>query len=101
MCAIFAWKYDVLDAATAPDVDGPSTTRTLLFAMYFCATACAAAGPCSTGVSPRTNLTLRPKPFASVLTAYLAQDPCSAPRNPAPPVTGVTSGRVMVFLQLN
>ena len=35
MWAIFAWKYVALDAATAPDVDGPSTTRTLLSATYF------------------------------------------------------------------
>src|SRR6478609_10487160 len=100
MCAIFAWKYDELEAATAPDVDGPRTTRTLLSAMYFWARACAGAGPCSTGVSPSTNLTFSPSGFASVLTAYFAHAPCSAPRKPAPPVTGVTSGSVMVLVQL-
>src|SRR3954465_12956029 len=100
MCAIFAWKYDELDAATAPDVDGPRTTSTLLSAMYFWASACAGAGPCSTGVSPRTNLTFSPSGFASLLTANFAHAPCSAPRNPAPPVTGVTSGSVIVLLQL-
>ena len=30
MCAIPAWKYVVLDAATAPDVDGPRIATTLL-----------------------------------------------------------------------
>src|SRR3954453_20453834 len=100
MCAIFAEKYVELDAATAPDVDGPSTTRTLLSATYFWARACAGAGPCSTGVSPSTNLTFSPSGFASVLTAYLAHEPCSAPRKPAPPVTGVTRGSVIVLLQL-
>ena len=29
------FERDALDAATAPDVDGPSTTRTLLSATYF------------------------------------------------------------------
>src|SRR3954447_1648341 len=101
MCAIFAWKYVVLDAATAPEVDGPRTTSTLGFATYFCASACAGAGPCSTGVSPRTNFTLRCSFGASSGTASFAQLPCSAPRKPAPPVTGVTSGRVIVLLQLN
>src|SRR5882762_678942 len=100
MCAIFAWKYVVLDAATAPDVDGPSSTRTLLSATYFWARACAGAGPCSTGVSPSTNLTFSPSGFASVLTAYFDHAPCSAPRKPAPPVTGVTRGSVIVLLQL-
>src|SRR5437764_5533906 len=100
MCAIFAWKYVELDAATAPDVDGPSSTSTLLSATYFWASACAGAGPCSTGVSPSTNLTFSPSGFARVLTAYFAHAPCSAPRRPAPPVTGVTRGSVIVLLQL-
>src|SRR3954470_8379822 len=100
MCAIFAWKYDELDAATAPEVDGPRTTSTLLSAMYFWASDCAGAGPCSTGVSPSTSLTFSPRGFASVLTAYFDHAACSAPRNPAPPVTGVTSGSVIVLLQL-
>src|SRR4051794_10818255 len=68
--------------------------------MYFCASVCAGAGPCSTGVSPPTSLTFRCMPGASVLTAYLAQLICSAPRKPAPPVNGVTNGIVIVLLQL-
>ncbi len=74
MCAIFAWKYDELEAATAPDVDGPRTTSTFLSATYFWASACAGAGPCSTGVSPSTNLTFSPSGFASVLDRVLR--PC-------------------------
>src|SRR5258705_4056102 len=100
MCAIFAEKYVELDAATAPDVDGPSTTSTLLSATYFWARACAGAGPCSTGVSPRTSFTFSPSGFARVLTAYLAQLDCSLPRKPAPPVSGVTRASLRVLLQL-
>ena len=81
-----------LEAATAPEVDGPRIATTLLSAMYFCASACAGAGPCSTGVSPRTSLTFSPYCGASVLTAYFAQLACSAPRKPAPPVSGVMNG---------
>ena len=43
MCAIPAWKYVALEAATAPEVDGPSTARTLLSATNFCASDCAGA----------------------------------------------------------
>src|SRR3954470_16110078 len=100
MCAIFACRYVLLDAATAPEVDGPSTTRTLLSATYFCASDCAGAGPCSTGVSPVTNLTFSPSGLAGVFTAYFAHEACSAPRKPAPPVTGVTRGSVIWLLQL-
>src|SRR5262249_49348279 len=67
---------------------------------YFCASVCAGAGPCSTGVSPPTSFTLRPRPGASDLTAYFAQLSCSAPRQPARPVIGVTNGSVIVLLQL-
>ena len=38
-----------------------------------------------------------PSGFASVLTAYFAQLDCSAPRKPAPPVTGVTNGSLIVL----
>ena len=37
MCARPAAKSVVLDAATAPDVDGPMTATTFLSATYFCA----------------------------------------------------------------
>src|SRR3954471_17999919 len=100
MCARPAWKYVLVEATTAPDVDGPSNATTLLSPTYFWASACAGAGPCSTGVSPSTNLTFSPRGFARVLTAYFAHEPCSAPRKPAPPVTGVTRGSVIVLLQL-
>src|SRR6185312_4653527 len=100
MCAMPAWPYVVLEAATAPEVDGPRIARTLLSPTYFCASVCATAAPCSTGVSPSTSFTLRPSFGARVLTAYFAHEPCSAPRKPAPPVTGVTRGRVIVLLQL-
>jgi hypothetical protein len=49
MCASFAAAYAFVDAATAPDVDGPRSARTLGVPMYFCASVCAGAGPCSTG----------------------------------------------------
>src|SRR5437764_11270162 len=100
MCAIFACAYVALEATTAPDVDGPMTASTLLSPTYFWASACAGAAPCSTGVSPSTNLTFSPRGLASVLTAYFAHWPCSLPRKPAPPVTGVTRGSVSVLLQL-
>src|SRR5471032_2602175 len=72
-CAIPAWKYVWLEAATAPEVDGPRIATTLLSATNFCASACAGAGPCSTGVSPGTMTTLRPSGLARVWTAYCAQ----------------------------
>src|SRR5260221_1204344 len=100
MCASPAAKYVWLDAATAPEVDGPRIPTTLLSATYFCASACAGAGPCSTGVSPRTSWILRPSFGASVLTAYFAQLDCSCPRKPAPPVSGVTKAILSVLLQL-
>ena len=87
-------------AAALPEVDGPRIATTFLSEMYFCASACAGAGPCSTGVSPRTSLTFRPYCFGSVWTAYLAQLACSVPRNPAPPVSGVRNGMVIVLAQL-
>src|SRR5262245_53690901 len=85
-----AWKYVLLDAATEPEVDTRRPTR-CLSATYFWASACAGAGPCSTGVSPARSLILRPSFGASVLTAYFAQLSCSLPRKLAPPVRGVTS----------
>src|SRR3954453_11718809 len=85
-----ALKYAALDAATAPEVDGPITASTFWSAMNFCATVCAGAGPCSTGVSPTTSVTLNPRFGARVFTAYLAQLSCSVPRKPAPPVMGET-----------
>ena len=78
-----------LDAATAPDVLGPITASTDLFAIIFCATVCAIDAPCSTGVSPTTRPTLSPSFGARVFTAYFAQVNCSVPMKPAPPVTGV------------
>ena len=95
-----AWPYVALEAATAPEVDGPMIATTLLSATYFCARDCAGAGPCSTGVSPRTSFTFSPSGFARVLTAYLAQLDCSLPRKPAPPVSGVTRAILSVLLQL-
>ena len=100
MCAIPAWKYAVLDAATAPEVDGPRTAITFGSPMNFCATDWAGAGPCSTGVSPTTSVARRPILGASVLTAYFAQLSCSVPRKPAPPVTGVTKPILNGALQL-
>ena len=82
-----AW-YVLLDAATAPEVDGPMTATTDLSATYFCASVCAGAGPCSTGVSPVTRLILRP---------YFG---CSFPRKPAPPVNGATMAIFSLPLQL-
>ena len=99
-CARSCLKYVVLDAATAPEVDGPSTPSTLLSPTYFCASVCAGAGALFDRRVAEHELDLEPELGASVLTAYFAQAPCSAPRKPAPPVTGVTSGRVMVLLQL-
>ena len=96
-----AWKNGFAVAPALPDVDGPRIATTLLSAMYFCANASAGAGPASTGVSPSASLTFRPYCEASVLTAYFAQLACSAPRNPAPPVSGVMNGNVIVLLQLN
>ena len=100
MCAIPAWKYVSLEAATAPEVDGPIIPMTLLSATYFCASACAGAGPCSTGVSPVISWTFSPNVFGSVFIAYLAQLSCSLPRKPAPPVSGVTSASFILLLQL-
>ena len=73
---------------------------TLLSATYFCASACAGAGPCSTGVSPSASLTFSPYRLGNVATAYFAQLACSVPRKPAPPVNGVRNGIVIVLLQL-
>src|SRR6188472_3883000 len=88
-CTIPAAKYAALDAATPPEVEGPRIAITLGSAMNFCASACAGAPPCSTGVSPVTSEMLKPYFRGSVLTAYFAQLSCSLPRNPAPPVSGV------------
>ena len=71
MCAIPAAKYAELDAATAPDVLGPITASTDLFAIIFCATVCAIDAPCSTGVSPTTRPTLSPSFGASVFDRVL------------------------------
>src|SRR5262245_8583284 len=90
MWAIPAWKYVLLDAATAPEVDGPMTSTTFGSATNFCAAAWAGAGPCSTGVSNTERLIFRPIAGASCLTASFAQESCSVPRKPAPPVTGDT-----------
>ncbi len=98
--AMPAAKNGFAVAPAFPEVDGPRTATTFLFAMYFCANASAGAGPCSTGVSPRTSLTFSPYCGASVLTAYFAQLACSCPRNAAPPVSGVMNGSVNVVLQL-
>ena len=73
MCGTPAAKYVWLVAATAPEVAGPITATTFWSATYFCANACAGAGPCSTGVSPVTSCTFSPSPGASRLTAYFAQ----------------------------
>src|SRR6476619_5758433 len=100
MWASFAAEYVLVEAATAPDVDGPRIASTLGSPTYFCASVWAGAGPCSTGVSPVTNFTFRCIPGASDLMAYFAQLACSAPRKPAPPVIGVTRGIVIVLLQL-
>ena len=85
-----AWKYVLLDAATAPEVDGPITATTCGSATNFCAAAWAGAGPCSTGVSNGTSVTFRPIAGAICLTASFAQLICSLPRKPAAPVSGVT-----------
>src|SRR5947208_759352 len=100
MCAMPAWAYVALDAATAPEVDGPMIPTTALSATNFCAAACAGAGPCSTGVSNGTSVALSPTVWGSVLIAYFAHDSCSWPRKPAPPVSGVTSPSFIVLLQL-
>src|SRR5262245_12944726 len=91
MCAIPAWKYDLLDAATAPEVEGPMRPTTLWSATNFCAAACAGAGPCSTGVSNGTSVIFSPSVFGISLTASFAHVSCSVPRKPAPPVRGVTN----------
>ena len=49
------------------------TPTMVLSATNFCATVCAAAGPCSTGASPGTSLIFRPIVCGSVLTASFAQ----------------------------
>src|SRR5579864_9387665 len=95
-----AASYVGLEAATAPEVDGPRMATTDLSETYFCASATAGAGPCSTGVSPWTSLTLRPCCCGSVATAYCAQESCSWPRMAAPPVSGVTIAMVRADLQL-
>src|SRR6476646_8748980 len=100
MWAIPAAAYVLLDAATAPEVDGPITATTFLSATNFCAKVCAGAAPCSTGVSPVTRLILRPYFGASVLTAYFAQLSCSLPRKAAPPVNGAAKPILSVPLQL-
>src|SRR4051812_23552518 len=69
-------------------------------AAYFCASVCAGAGPCSTGVSPCSSWIFRPNGGARVLTAFFAQESCSWPRNAAPPVSGVTIAILSVFEQL-
>ena len=74
MCAIPAAKYVALVAATAPEVAGPITATTLWSATYFCASAWAGAGPCSTGVSPVSSCTFNPRPGAIRFTAYFAQE---------------------------
>ena len=43
-----------------PRSTGRGSPTTLLSATYFCASVCAGAGPCSTGVSPGTSLIFRP-----------------------------------------
>ena len=73
---------------------------TLGSATYFWASVWAGDGPCSTGVSPCRSWIFRPICGASVLTAYLAQESCSWPRNAAPPVSGVTIAILSVFEQL-
>ena len=73
---------------------------TLGSAAYFCASVRAGAAPCSTGVSPWSSWTFSPIVFGSVATAYFAQLSCSVPRNPAPPVSGVTIASFSVLLQL-
>src|SRR5712691_205731 len=99
--AMPAWKYVWLEAATAPDVDGPRMAITLLSATNFCARLCAGAGPCSTGVSPVMSRIFRPIFGGRVFTAYFAQVSCSWPRNAAPPVSGVTNAILSVLLQLS
>jgi len=100
MCAIPAWKYVSLDAATWPEAAGPMMATTLLSATYFCASVTVGAGPASNGVSPARSLILRPYFGASVLTAYFAQLSCSLPIKPPPPVSGVTTAILSVLLQL-
>ena len=81
------------------DVAGPITATTFWSATYFWASACAGAGPCSTGVSPVSSWIFNPSPGASRLTAYFAQLSCALPRKPAPPVSGVTIAIFIVCLQ--
>ncbi len=90
ICARPAWLNDLLVAATEPDVEPPMTPTMLLLAMNFCATVCAAEGPCSTGASPGTSLTFRPIVLGSVLIASFAHESCSWPMKPAPPVRGAS-----------
>ena len=61
----------LLVAATEPEVEPPMTPTMFLSATNFCATVCAADGPCSTGASPGTSLIFRPIVVGSVLTASL------------------------------
>ena len=91
----------MLEAATAPEVDGPITPTTDLSATYFCASVWAGAGPCSTGVSPGTSLIFSPSFAGSVATAYFAHVSCSWPRKAATPVSGVTNPILRVLEQLS
>jgi hypothetical protein len=43
---------------------------------------------------------LRPYFFERFVTAYFAQESCSWPMNPPPPVSGVMSASLTVLLQL-
>jgi hypothetical protein len=97
MCAMPAAASVWLVAATAPDVDGPSTATTFLSETYFCASA--DASEASSCESPASRLILRPYFDASDLTAYFAQLSCSCPRNPASPVSGVMNAILSVLLQ--
>ena len=94
-CASPASKYVWLEAATAPEVEGPRIATTRLSATNFCASDCAGAGPCSTGVSPGTSVIFSPYLGARVLTAYFAQLSCSLPRK-----AGVTNAIFIGLLQL-
>ena len=90
MCAIPAWKYVVLDAATAPEVDGPITPTTLAVRDELLRGGLGRCGALLDGRVEATSVTFRPSAGAIRLTASFAQDSCSVPRKPAPPVIGDT-----------
>ena len=100
ICTMPAELNVLLVAATEPEVEPPITPIMVLLATNFCATVCAADGPCSTGASPGTSRTLRPIVFGSVLIASLAHESCSWPMKPAPPVRGASIPIARFFEQL-